>query len=70
MLDAPRIGYTELYPVADRWARGSQLTSQRLTGQLGPPGPPVSASGYTFVYTVLGAPSNLALIFELKIISE
>ena len=30
----------------------------------------LSATGYTFVYTVLGAPSNLAIIFELKIIPE
>ena len=27
MLDAPSTGYTEVYPRADRWARGSQLTS-------------------------------------------
>ena len=45
------------------------LTSQMLTGQLGPPGPPVSL-WYTYVYAELGTRSILVFIFELKLISE
>ena len=35
MLGAPSTVYTKVYPVADRWARGTELTSQHLTGQHG-----------------------------------
>ena len=35
LLGVPSPVYTKMYPGADMWAKGTQLTSQSLTGQQG-----------------------------------